>query len=163
MINIFSKSIYIVFKIYILFIMTWYMPFSYIVQSSNISLSLDLFFLYLIIQSILLSRVKLIFIGFLIGFFMDIDGEGSFIGINSFLIPAMCYFLGFLKLNSNNWDLYTKIVYLVVVCVLSYTAKVLFYQWDLLANIIPIVINSIIIIMAFLSINVFYYKRQLIK
>tara|TARA_A100001037_G_scaffold172305_1_gene154760 strand:- start:196 stop:480 length:285 start_codon:yes stop_codon:yes gene_type:complete len=94
---------------------------------------------------------------------MDIDGEGSFIGINSFLIPAMCYFLGFLKLNSNNWDLYAKIVYLVVVCVLSYTAKVLFYQWDLLANIIPIVINSIIIIMAFLSINVFYYKRQLIK
>ena len=72
MISIFLKQISMVFKIYILFIMTWYMPFSYTVKNSNMSLALDLFFLYLLIQSLLLSRTKLIFIGLLIGFFMDI-------------------------------------------------------------------------------------------
>ena len=163
MISIFLKPISMVFKIYILFIMTWYMPFSYTVKNSNMSLALDLFFLYLLIQSLLLSRTKLIFIGLLIGFFMDIDGEASFIGINSFLIPIMCYFLGFLKLNSNNWDIYTKIIYLVTIFTLVYSAKVLFYQWYILPNLIPVIVNPIIILAAFLSINIFYYKKQLIK
>ena len=163
MISIFLKPISMVFKIYILFIMTWYMPFSYTVKNSNMSLALDLFFLYLLIQSLLLSRTKLIFIGLLIGFFMDIDGEASFIGINSFLRPIMCYFLGFLKLNSNNWDIYTKIIYLVTIFTLVYSAKVLFYQWYILPNLLPVIVNPIIILAAFLSINIFYYRKQLIK
>jgi len=141
----------------------WYMPFSYSFKGSNIHIALDLFFLYLLVQSFILDRFKLILLGFLIGFLMDIDNEISLIGVNSFLIPISCYFLGFVRLNSSNWEMPTKIIYIIFVLVISYSIKGFFYQWAIIPNIVSIIINSMLIILAFLSINQFYYKKQLMR
>ena len=65
------------------------------------------------IQSFIIDRFKLIFLGFFIGFLIDIDNEISLIGVNSFLMPISCYFLGFVRLNSSNWETHTKIIYIV--------------------------------------------------
>ena len=157
------KSVYLLLKIYMIFIAMWYMPFSYLLKGSDIYMALDLFFLYLLIQSFIITRVQLIFLGFLIGFLMDIDNEISFIGVNSFLLPISCYFLGFVRLNSSNWEMYTKIMYISFVLIMSYTIKSFFYQWAITPNLIPIIVNSALIIFSFLSINQFYYKKQLIK
>ena len=94
---------------------------------------------------------------------MDIDNEISFIGVNSFLLPISCYFLGFVRLNSSNWEMYTKIMYISFVLIISYAIKSFFYQWAITPNLVPIIVNSALIIFSFLSINQFYYKKQLMK
>ena len=159
----FLKLIFSLVKIYMLFIAMWYMPFSYHFKGSDISIALDLFFLYLLVQSFMINRFQLIFLGFLIGFLMDLDSEVSLIGVNSFLMPISCYFLGFVKLNSSNWEKYTKITYIIFVLVVSYAIKGFFYQWSIIPNIIPIIINSTFVMLALLSINQFYYQKQLMK
>ena len=157
------KLFYLFLKIYMLFIAIWYMPFSYLLKGSDIYIALDLFFLYILIQSFMINRVQLIFLGFLIGFLMDIDNEGSLIGVNSFLMPISCYFLGFVRLNSSNWETYIKVIYITIVLIISYSIKGFFYQWSIILNIVPITINSVLISSVFLSINQFYYKKQLMK
>ena len=157
------KPIYMLLMIYMLFIAMWYMPFSYSLKASNINIALDLFFLYLLVQSFIIDRFKLIFLGFFIGFLIDIDNEISLIGVNSFLMPISCYFLGFVRLNSSNWEIHTKIIYIIFVLAISYSIKGFFYQWAIIPNIIPIILNSILIVFTFLSINRFYYKKQLMK
>ena len=102
--NFYSNIFFIFIQIYFIFIVSWYMPFSYTMKGSSLSLSIDLFLLYILIQSLLLTRPLLILLGLFLGFLIDIDLESNLIGINSFLIPILCYFLGFLKLNSNNWN-----------------------------------------------------------
>ena len=113
------KSIYILMTIYVLFIAMWYMPFSYSIKNSNVNISLDLFFFYLLVQSFIIDRFKLIVLGFLIGFFIDIDNEISLIGVNSFLMPISCYFLGFVRLNSSNWETHKKLIYIIFVLIIS--------------------------------------------
>tara|TARA_B100000401_G_C52724936_1_gene680561 strand:- start:386 stop:874 length:489 start_codon:yes stop_codon:yes gene_type:complete len=155
------KSIYILMTIYVLFIAMWYMPFSYSIKNSNVNISLDLFFFYLLVQSFIIDRFKLIVLGFLIGFFIDIDNEISLIGVNSFLMPISCYFLGFVRLNSSNWETHKKLIYIIFVLIISYSIKGFFYQWAIVPNIVPFIVNSMLIILAFLSVNQFYYKKKL--
>ena len=94
-------------------------------------------------------------------FFMDLDNEVSLIGVNSFLMPISCYFLGFVRLNSSNWETYTKLIYIIFVLIISYSIKGFFYQWAIVPNIVPFIVNSMLIILAFLSVNQFYYKKKL--
>ena len=104
----------IFFQIYLIFIVTWYMPFSFKLFNSSYSINLDFFYLYLLIQSFFLQRYQLIFLGFFIGFLIDIDIETSHLGLNSFFIPITCYFLALIRLNANNWTFYFKIIYFLI-------------------------------------------------
>ena len=140
------------------------MPFSYKIGESSIFVKLDLFLLFLLIQSLLIKRFQLLVVGFFLGFFIDLDLESNLIGINSFLIPIMCYFLGFLKFNSNNWEFRIKIIYLLFVLIVYSSIKFLFYGWGInFFDIISIIINSVLVALVFLSIDRYYYKGRLIN
>ena len=140
------------------------MPFNYKIYNSSVFIKLDVFLLFLLIHSFIFSRFKLVIVGFLLGFLIDIDIESNLIGINSFLIPIACYFLGFLKFNLNNWDLNIKAMYAMVVINIYSILKIFFYGWHLsFFDIVSIVINSILIIAIFLSVNKLYYKGRLIN
>ena len=150
--------------LYILFIVSWYMPFNYKIYNSSIFIKLDVFLLFLLIHSFIFSRFKLVIVGFLLGFLIDIDIESNLIGINSFLIPIACYFLGFLKFNLNNWDLNIKVMYSMFIIIIYSIIKFFFYGWDIgVFDIVSIIINSILIIAIFLSVNKLYYKGRLIN
>ena len=154
--------LYMTISIFALFIISWYMPFSYKIYNSSIFIKLDIFLLFLLIQAFVVLRFKLILIGFLMGFFIDMDMESNLIGVNSFLMPIVCYFLGFLKLNSSNWDLKIKIIYSMIILFMLSIIKFLFYGWTIsFVDIISIMINSGLILIAFLSIDRFYYKGKL--
>ena len=154
--------LYLSIIIFALFIVSWYMPFSYKIYDSSIFIKLDVFLLFLLIQAFIVARFKLIIIGFLIGFLIDIDIESNLVGINSFLMPIVSYFLGFLKLNSSNWDLKIKIIYSMIIIFMLSIFKFLFYGWFIsFFDIVSIIINSGLILIVFLSINRFYYKGKL--
>ena len=157
----FLKFIVIFIQIYSLFVISWYMPFSYNFFDSDISVSLNVFLLYIVLQSFTIERNKLIFIGFFIGLMTDLDLEGSSLGLNCFLFPLICFFLGFIKLNSNNWQLRFKIVYMFTIILFSNFIKSFFYEWTLIQNFLPIFINSLIILGVFLSYNYFLDKNFL--
>ena len=154
---------FLFFQVCMLFIITWYMPFSYMLPNSSVSIVLDLFYLYLIIQSLIRKRIEIVCLGFLIGFFFDLDNESTFMGLNSFLVPIICYCFSFLRLNSSNWNFYVKIMYILVILIISYSIKSIFYQWSLIPHVIPIILNSLLVLITFLSINKYYYKNQLMK
>ena len=63
--------VFLLFQVFMLFIISWYMPFSYTVPNSSISIMLDLFYLYLIIQSLIRKRIEMVYLGFLMGFLFD--------------------------------------------------------------------------------------------
>ena len=44
---------------------------------------------------------------------------------------------------------------------MTYSIKGFFYQWAIVPNIVPFIVNSMLIILAFLSVNQFYYKKKL--
>ena len=156
-----QNIIFVFFQVYFIFIISWYMPFSYTLKGASLSLSVDLFLLYILIQSLVLRRFILILLGLFIGFLIDIDLESNLIGINSFLMPILCYFLGFLKLNSNNWKLNIKIIYLVSNLIIFHFSKFLFYQWTLnFPSLISVIINSLLILIALLSINKYFIRED---
>ena len=154
---------FLFFQVCMLFIISWYMPFSYMLPNSSISIMLDLFYLYLIIQSLIRNQIEMVCLGFLMGFLFDLDNELTFIGLNSLLMPISCYCLSFLRLNSSNWNFYVKIIYILAILIISYSIKSIFYQWSLIPHVVPIIINSLLVIVTFLSINKYYYKNQLMK
>ena len=154
--------LYLPITVFALFIISWYMPFSYKIYNSSVFIKLDIFLLFLLVSAFITSRFYLILIGFLIGFLIDMDIESNLIGINSFLIPIVCYYLGFLKLNSSNWDLRIKTVYSMIILILCSIFKFFFYGWSMtFFDILSIIINSGLILIVFLSINRFYYKGEL--
>ena len=155
--------LYILGIIFFLFIISWYMPFSYKIYDSSIFLKLDLFLVFLFIQSFIIKRFKLILLGFLIGFLNDMDLESNLVGINSFLIPILCYFLSFLKFNSSNWDINIKLAYSSIIIIVYSLSKFFFYGWSIgFFDIISIIINSIIVLVVVFSIDRYYYKGRLI-
>ena len=100
----------------------------------------------------------------LFNFLIDIDLDPNLIGINSFLTPIICYFLGFLKLNLNNWELRIKIIYLIIILIIYSSTKFLFYGWTItFFDVISIIINSLLVLFVLLSINRYYYKGKLIR
>ena len=156
--------LYAPFIVFALFIASWYMPFSYKLYNSSIFIKLDVFLLFLLVQVFIVPRFKLIVIGFLVGFLIDIDIESNLVGINSFLISIVCYLLGFLRFNSSNWDLNIKIAYSMIVLSIYSILKFLFYGWSMgFLDIISIIINSGLVLIVFLSINKFYYKGRLVN
>ena len=162
--NRFLKIFYNIAIIYILFIISWYMPFSYKLANSSIFLKLDFFLIYIIIQALIWNRFDIILFGFIIGFLMDLDMESNLIGLNSFFIPIVSYFLGFLKLNSSNWNIKFKFIYLSIIVFIYFCFKFIFYQWHLnFLDFISIIMNSILVIGCFISINKYFYKNKLIK
>ena len=162
--NRWLDSLYILFFVYLLFIISWYMPFSYKIYGSSISVKLDLFLVFLLVQSFIIERFKLIILGFLIGFLIDMDLESNLIGINSFLIPIVCYFLGFLKFNSNNWDISIKAGYSTIIMIIYSILKFFFYGWGIsFFDIVSIIINSFLVLVVLFSINRYYYKGRLIR
>ena len=85
-------------QIYLIFIISWYMPFYYKISNSSVLINLDLIILFLTIQSITMKRYQLIMLGLLLGFLIDLDLEQNLIGLNSFFFSLFCYFLGFIKI-----------------------------------------------------------------
>ena len=139
------------------------MPFYFKLENSSLLINLDLILLYLTIQSIFIERHKLILLGFLIGFLIDIDIEQKLIGLNSFIIPIGCYFLGFIRIHKNNWNFNIKIFYLLSIYCIMFFNKFLFYGYGFnFYDFLSIIINSSFIIIILLSINRFYYKGKLI-
>jgi len=158
------KFLYTPAIIFILFIASWYMPFTYKIYNSSVFIKLDVFLLFLLVQSFVISRFRLIITGIMIGFLIDIDIESNLLGINSFLIPLLCYFLGFLKFNLNNWDLNIKVTYSILIMAAYSIVKFLFYGWHInFPDIFSIILNSILVTIVLLSINKFYYKGRLIN
>ena len=158
------KFLYTPAIIFILFIASWYMPFTYKIYNSSVFIKLDVFLLFLLVQSFIVSRFRLIITGIMTGFLIDIDIESNLLGINSFLIPLLCYFLGFLKFNLNNWDLRIKAIYSIIVMIFYSILKVLFYGWAIgFFDIISIIINAILVFIVFLSIDKYYYRGRLIR
>ena len=99
----------------------------------------------------------------LLGFLIDIDLEQKLLGFNSFFIPLFCYFLGFIKIHSNNWTFKIKIAYLFVIYFVMFLNKIIFYSYQFnFHDFISISINSIMIILVLLSIDKLYYKGRII-
>ena len=84
---------FLLFQVCMLFIISWYMPFVYMLPNSSISIMLDLFYLYLIIQSLFRNQSEMVCLGFLMGFLFDLDNELTFIGLNSLLMPKRLQYL----------------------------------------------------------------------
>ena len=156
--------LYLFASVILLFIVSWYMPFNYKIYDSSIFVKLDLFMLFLLFQSFIDTRFKLILIGFLIGFLNDVDLESNFLGINSFLNPILCYFLGFLRLNSSNWDLNFKAIYCMALMITYAVIKFSLYDWGMnFFDVISIVFNAVLVLFTILSIDRYYYKGRLIN
>ena len=150
-------------QIYLIFIFSWYLPFYYKISNSSVLINLDLIILFLTIQSINMKRYQLIILGLFIGFLIDIDLEQNLIGLNSFFFPLFCYFLGFIKIHSDNWTFKIKVWYLFCIYFLMFFNKFIFYGYQFnFYDFISIGLNSSIIILVFLSINRLYYKRRVI-
>jgi len=155
------KSALVFFQMYTLFVLCWYMPFAFDFFDSDISISIDAILVYVLFQSFSINRNRLIFIGFVLGIMMDLDLEGSSLGLNCFLMPIICYLFGFVKLNSNNWEFRFKLVYIFTIIFSFSILKSFFYQWDLIHNLLPMAINTFVIMSVFLSMNYFLYKKIL--
>ena len=153
-----------IFQVYVIFIMTWYMPFEFRLFNSSCSIGLDFIYLYLVIQSFFLQRYQLIFLGLFIGFLIDFDIETSRLGLNAFFMPITCYFLALVKLNKNNWTFHFKVTYLIFVLYLSFLNKYFYYEYYYLGffDLIAIGINSVLIIISILCISKYLFKKSLI-
>ena len=150
-------------QIYLIFIISWYMPFYFKFPNSSLLINLDLLVLFLTIQSFFIKRYQLIILGLFLGFLIDIDLEQKLLGFNSFFIPFFCYFLGFIKIHSNNWTFKIKIAYLFVIYFVMFLNKIIFYSYQFnFHDFISISINSIMIILVLLSIDKLYYKGRII-
>ena len=150
-------------QIYLIFVISWYMPFYFKLSNSSLLINLDLLILFLSIQSIILKRYQLIILGLCLGFLIDIDFEQNLIGVNSFFFPLFCYFLGFIKIHANNWTFKIKILYLFIIYCIMFFNKFIFYGYQFnFHDFVSISINSILIILVFLSITRVYYKSRVV-
>ena len=66
-------------QIYLIFIISWYVPFYFKFSNSSLLISLDLLIVFLTIQSLIIKRYQLVFLGLLLGFLIDIDLEDKLI------------------------------------------------------------------------------------
>ena len=153
----------ILFQVYILFVLTWYNPFSFLIFNSSVRISLDLLMLYFLIQSHFLSRSGLVFLGCFLGYLLDLDLENSLVGINCFFMSIAGYFLGLVKINSSNWGDVIKYGYIYLICLIVSINKYLFYNYQIsFSDFISVIINSLIIMITLMIVNRFYYKGKLI-
>ncbi len=150
-------------QIYLIFIISWYMPFYYKISNSSVLINLDLIILFLTIQSITMKRYQLIMLGLLLGFLIDLDLEQNLIGLNSFFFSLFCYFLGLIKIHADNWTFKIKIMYLFSIYFLMFFNKFIFYSYQFnFYDFISISINSCLVLLVFLSVDRFYYKKRVI-
>ena len=144
-------------QIYLIFIISWYMPFYYKKYRGEVITTA------ITIQSMTMKSYQLIILGLFIGFLIDIDLEQNLIGLNSFFFPLFCYFLGFIKIHSDNWTFKIKVSYLFCIYFLVFFNKFIFYGYQFnFYDFISIGLNSSIIILVFLSIDRLYYKRRVV-
>ena len=161
------KFFYLLFKVlsqvYILFVLTWYNPFSFSIFNSSVTINLDLLMLYLVIQSFFLSSTWIIFLGCFLGYLLDLDLETSLVGANCFFLSIAGYLLSLLKINANNWADIIKYLYVWLICFIIFINKYLFYSYQIsFFDFISLAINSSIIVITLAIINRFYYKRELV-
>ena len=147
-----------------LFILTWYNPFSFWLPGSSVKISLDFLILFFIIQSFVITRFQLIFLGLFLGYLIDLDLETSLVGINSLFLSIAGYFFGLAKINSNNWSNIIKYIYITFICSIIFVNKYIFYQYTFsLIDFISILSNSFLILFTLILIDRFYYKGRLIQ
>ncbi|MAV64459.1 MAG: hypothetical protein CMG00_04625 [Candidatus Marinimicrobia bacterium] len=152
------------FQIYLLFIVSWYMPLGFSLVESSYTIGVDFFYLYLLIQSFFLKRYQLILLGSLLGFLMDLDLDSNYLGFNTLFTPIFCYFVALIKMNASNWTQHFQLIYMLTVLFFSFLNKYLYFKYSLaFFDLLCIFINSVIVVVIFIFLNKYFYNKKLFE